>query len=142
MPSKDIRSDLQPILAFNTQVVSTDTTTTGGIIDTADFDNGIVFVPVAGVYTDGTYNFLIEEGDAANLSDAAAVADANLIGTEAGLALTAADAEGSILGSIGVVTAKRYLRISVVSTATTTGATLTVFAMQKPEIFPATGLSA
>ena len=142
MPSKDIRSDFLPVAALVAQVISTNTTTAGAIIDTADFDGGIIFVPTCGAYTDGTYNFLVEEGDAANLSDAAAVADAGLIGTEAGLAMAAADVAGAALGSIGVISAKRYLRISVVSTATTFGATLAIFAMQKGEICPVEGLSA
>lgn len=142
MPAKDIRSNLLPVMALPAAVIATDTTTAGAIIDTADYDGGIVFMPFCGTYTDGTYNFLVEEGDDSGLSDAAAVPDDRLIGTEAGLALSAIDASGSVIGSIGVLSDKRYLRISAVSTSTTSGAIIGVVAAQIGEVLPVAGLSA
>lgn len=133
MAKLDIRSNLLPQLAFDA-AISTDTTTAGFIIDTKDFDNGFMFTFAASAWTDGTYVPLLEEGDAANLSDAAAVPDANLIGTEAGATLTAATVDGAVLGSIGAFGTKRYLRLSFVSTSTATGATIQAFSLGKTEL--------
>jgi len=141
MAVKDIRSDLLAKSAFDVQAISTDTTTTGAIIDTADFDSGVMFTLICSAYTDGTYTPLIEEGDAANLSDASAVADANLVGTEAGAALSAASAEGANLNTIGVVGTKRYIRLSIVSTSTSSGATVGAIFHGCPEILPDANLS-
>lgn len=60
---------------------------------------------------DAAFTVLIEEGDAANLSDAAAVADADLLGTEvlAGFAF----ADDNEVRKIGYVGGKRYLRATV-----------------------------
>jgi len=142
MAKFDIRSGLLPKYAFDVQAISTDTTTTGAIIDTKDYDRGIVFTLLCSAYTDGTYTPLLEEGDDSGLSDATAVPDANLIGTEAGAALSAVDAEGSTLNSLGAFGTKRYLRLSIVSTSTSTGATVGAVFHGATEVQPASGLSA
>jgi len=116
---KDQKSDLKTVVALTPRAaIASDTTTAGAIIDRKGFES-VTFSIISGVLTDGAYAVLIEEGDAANLSDAAAVADADLIGTEAaaGFAL-ADDATAKTIGYIGV---KRYVRLSVVTTATTSG---------------------
>lgn len=121
------------INAFEVQTISTDTTTTGAIIDCADYDNGIYFAMVASSYTDGTYTLKIEDGDDSGLSDAADVPAAQLVyGTLP--VLSAATAEGAALYKEGVFGTKRYVRVSVVSTSTTTGADIAVFAIVNPEI--------
>jgi len=114
--NRDIRSNLKPAIAFEPQTISSDTTTTGEIIDTKDFDGGIVFTQMVN-YTSGTFTPKLEDGDDSGLSDAAVVADANLIGDvktgqEADAALTASQ----LVSSLGVVNnLKRYLRLSIVS---------------------------
>ena len=116
---KDQKSDLKTLVALTPRAaIDSDTTTAGAIIDRKGFES-VTFSIISGVLTDGAYAVLIEEGDAANLSDAAAVADADLIGTEAaaGFAL-ADDATAKTIGYIGV---KRYVRLSVVTTATSSG---------------------
>lgn len=60
---------------------------------------------------DATFTVLIEHGDAANLSDAAAVPDAELTGTEAGAGFTFA-ADDSVR-AIGYVGNKRYVRATI-----------------------------
>lgn len=142
MAIKDIRSNLLSKSAFATAAISTDTTTNGTIIDTADYDAGVMFEVFCTAYTDGTYTPLIEEGDDSGLSDASAVADANLIGTEAGAALSAATVGGGVLNTIGVFGTKRYLRLSFVSTSTSTGATVGANAIVAPEVIPSPDLSA
>lgn len=123
----DQKSDLKTYVALTPRAaIATDTTTVGAIIDRKGFES-VTFSIISGVLTDGAYAVLIEEGDAANLSDAAAVADADLIGTEAlaGFAATD-DATAKTIGYIGV---KRYVRLSIVSTSTSTGGFLAATAI-------------
>lgn len=141
MPVKDIRSDLVPEATL-IEVISASTTTTGAIIDTAAYDGGIVMTLGVAKYTDGTYNFAFAESDASNMGSSNAIADANMIGTEAGLVLSAVSADNAVLPSIGFVGTKRYIQVTVTSTAVTTGATVFGVAMKRPEVMPATGLSA
>lgn len=135
MAVKDIRSDLLPTVAFHADVTS-DTTTAGIIIDTADFENGLMFAVSTFTYTDGTYDFTLEEGLDPSLSDAAAIASDKLIGTLADLQLTAATVAGDNSPTIGVFSNKRYVRINVVSTSTTTGSGVNVDAIQSGENMP------
>jgi hypothetical protein len=54
---------------------------------------------------------IADEGDASNLSDAAAVADADLLGTEAGAApLLGSDDK---VGKLGYIGKKRYIRATI-----------------------------
>ena len=115
---QDLHNNIGVENGFTAAVINSDTTTAGAIID-LDGVQAVEWVMEATAYTDGTYTPLIEDGEDSGLSDAAAVADAQLLGTEAGAALAAAG-----LSRIGYVGGKRYARLSWVSTATTTGATL------------------
>jgi hypothetical protein len=124
MANIDLKNDISNVDAFTPATIATDTTTAGSIIDMQDFES-LTFLLRASTYTDGTYTPLIEDGDDSGLSDAAAVADAFLIGTEADAALSAAGES-----RIGYVGKKRYVRLSYVSTSTTTGATLDAVAVK------------
>ena len=59
-----------------------------------------------------------------------------LIGTLAGLTLTAAVAEGDVLPSIGVISNLQFLQFNVVATDVTTGADVTVIVTEKGEEMP------
>lgn len=141
MATRDIRSNLEGQLVFNA-TVSSDTTTAGTIIDTADYDGGIKLDFIASAYTDGTYTPLLQESDDSGMAGATDIPDAALIGTEAGAALSAATADTEVLKSLGFFSNKRYVQVSLVSTAVTTGATLQVVAQKMPEVTPVVGLSA
>jgi hypothetical protein len=72
---------------------------------------------------DATFAALLEEGDVSNLSDAAAVADADMVSHDAGTAPEAAagytfadDAESRAVGYIGK---KRYIRLTITPAANT-----------------------
>lgn len=140
MPTKDIRSNLLPKLAFNS-IINSDTTTTGAIIDTADFDGGAVFDFLCPVYNAGTYTPLLEESEDSGMSGSNAIADANLIGTEAGAAISAVSASGANLNSIGIFGTKRYVRLSIVSVTSTTTTIVSTFT-GVPEVKPSASLSA
>jgi hypothetical protein len=141
MATRDIRSNLEGQLVFNA-TVSSDTTTAGTIIDTADYDGGIKLDFIVSAYTDGTYTPLLQESDDSGMSGATDIPDAALIGTEAGAALSAVTADTEVLKSLGFFSNKRYVQVSLVSTAVTTGATLQVVAQKMPEVTPVDGLSA
>ena len=140
MPTRDIRSDLLPRLAF-LAIITTDTTTLGAIIDTKDFDGGFMYTLASTVFGAGTYTPIIEESDDSGMSGATDVADINLIGTEAGAVIDALTGAGEVLKSIGVFGTKRFLRLKILSASTTT-TTIVAFAHAKPELRPSDLLSA
>ena len=119
--------------ALETQTIATDTTTTGTIIDTAGYDNGIYFAVNVGAYSDGTYTLKIQDGDNSALSDAAVIPAAQLIWPSMP-APAAAIVEGTSLPKQGIFGQKRYVRADIVSTATSSGADVTVIAIVNPEI--------
>jgi hypothetical protein len=133
MPTREQATMQKVIKALEPQAISSDTTTTGAIIDTADFDGGVYFAVDVYAYTDGTYVLKIEDGDDSGLSDAADVATAQLVYGSLP-SLTAAIAEGGVLAKEGVHSTKRYLRASIVSTSTATGASLQVIAVLGAEV--------
>ena len=124
---RDLHNNIKAEVALNTAAISTDTTTAGNIIDMQGFGS-VEFIIQSGTLTDGAYTPLVEDGDVANLSDAAAVADANLLGTEAAAAFALADDDA--VKKIGYIGNKRYVRLSIVSTATTTGGTLSAISIK------------
>jgi hypothetical protein len=78
---------------------------------------------------DATYTVLVEHGDAANLSDAAAVPDAELIGSDPN-SVTAPEAQAGFtfasddqVRKIGYRGSRRYVRLTI-TPAANTGATL------------------
>lgn len=117
----DLTSSVSPKQALNLQAISSNTTVIGNIIDNKGFGS-VDIVLSAGVLTDGTYTLKIEHGDDASLSDASDVPAELIIGT-----LPALDTDNSI-GHVGIVSKKRYFRVSIISTSVSTGATVSVIA--------------
>lgn len=108
-------------VGFKTQLISSDTTTVGEIINTINASSVTYFIQ-AGVLTDGAYAMLLEEGDDSGLSDAAPVDDTDLIGTEVGAGFAATDDDK--VTKLGYIGGKQFVRLSIVSTGTTTGGTI------------------
>lgn len=130
MASFDLKSNISNLNAFTPATINSDTTTAGVEIDTLGYES-LTFLNRASSYTDGTYTPLIEESDTSS-SGYAAVADNDLIGTEADAALSAAG-----VSRIGYVGTKRYVKLSFVSTSTSTGATLdSVAVLGSPKTAP------
>lgn len=121
MASKDLHNNLHfvPLIApiaartDNTAVVS-------AIIDTLGYESA-EFVIVTGTNTDvnATFAVLVEDGNASNLSDNAAVADTFLLGTEAEAGFTFAD--DVECRKIGYVGQKRYVRVTVTPSGNDSG---------------------
>jgi hypothetical protein len=130
MAVKDIRSDLKQTLALLATIAS-NTTTAGAIIDTANFELGLMFAVQLSAWTDGTYTLLLEESDADDMTGAVAITGDKLIGDLP--VLSAATVEGAVLPTVGVISNLRYVRASLVSAGVTTGATAQVIATEKGE---------
>jgi hypothetical protein len=102
-----ILNAISPIAARtnNTAIVSS-------IIDRRGYDS-LTFGIAVGTNTDAdaTFTVLVEDGENSALSDAAAVSDDNLVGTEALASYTFADdAESRKIGYVG---GKRYVRLTI-----------------------------
>jgi hypothetical protein len=113
MSNRDLHNNIHPLVGIAPVAARTDDTAiVSTIVDTAGF-NSCEFVIVTGTNTDAdaTFTVLVQDGDASNLSDAAAVADAQLLGTEVLAGFTFSDdAESRKIGYIGN---KRYVRVTV-----------------------------
>jgi hypothetical protein len=123
MANIDLKNDISNVDAFTPATIASDTTTAGIEIDMQDFES-LTFLLRASSYTDGTYTPLVEESDVSG-SGFTAVADVFLSGTESDAALSAAG-----VTRVDYVGKKRYVKLSLVSTSTTTGATLDAVAVK------------
>lgn len=113
MPIRSIHNDIHLVPLFAPKsAVTDDTAQVSAIVDTLGYE-ACELVMTTGTLSDAdaTFAVLVEDGDAANLSDNAAVADAFLEGTEAGAAFTFAD-DGECR-KIGYRGGKRYVRVTV-----------------------------
>jgi hypothetical protein len=103
----DVKRGLSPVAA-----VTNDTPFVSEIVDTLGAES-VEFIIMTGSLADvdATFTVLFEDGDAANLSDHAAVADAYLLGTEALASFDFGDDDKVF--KIGYVGPKRYCRVTI-----------------------------
>ncbi|PDT79962.1 hypothetical protein [Sinorhizobium sp. BJ1] len=142
MPIREIHNDIHPVPLFAPKAaVTDDTAQVSAIIDTLGFEAcELVFVTGTNADADATFAVLVQDGDAANLSDAAAVDDAYLVGTEAQAAYTFAD-DGECR-KIGYRGSKRYVRMTITPTGNTGNIFLAgVAVLGKPVSTPTATLS-
>ena len=126
----DVKRVLSPVSVADT------TAQVGQIIDRRGFDS-LTYVIATGSIADAdaTFTVLLEEGDASNMSDAAAVADADLIGTEA-LAGFQFDDDNECR-KLGYKGAKRYTRLTITPVANASAALLSAVAvLSSPQLAP------
>jgi hypothetical protein len=137
MPNRDLKNNIAADLGFYA-VISSNTTTAGQIVDTANYDGGVMFSFAALAYTDGVYTPLLEESDDSGMSGAVTIPAARIIGLASAVvtALGAATTLGAALATLGITWTKRYVRLSLVSTVVTTGATIVAMTHKVPEIKP------
>lgn len=109
---RDLVSSIAPKRAISPVSVSNNTAAEGEWIDLYGYDS-CTFVIATGSLadSDATFAVLIQDADAANKSDVAAVDDAYLIGTEA-LAGFKFDDDNKVR-KIGYKGSKRYVRITI-----------------------------
>lgn len=121
MAKFDLHNNIHPVPLFVPKAaVADDTAQVSAIIDTRGYGSvEFILQNGANADADATFAVLVEDGDASNLSDNAAVADAELLGTEALAAFTFAD-DGECR-KIGYIGNKRYVRLTVTPTGNTGG---------------------
>jgi hypothetical protein len=114
MASYEQKTSLKPVKALNITAITSSTTTVGSSIDTKGFESLTLFVEL-GARTDGTFLPLVQDSD--DDINFANVDDQFLIGTEAEAQINTANT----IKTIGYVGKKRYVKLSIVSTAVTSG---------------------
>ena len=129
MAQFDTRNNAEYGLGLSATLSGT-TPAAGDWIDMQGWE-ALTFTVSTGTVTDaGTasgFAFEVQESDTTAAADATAVADADLVGLESALTVTADTDDNKLIGSIGYVGSKRYVRI--VATGTTgTDAAVTVHA--------------
>lgn len=115
---RDLMNSIHTARAISPVSVADNTAQVSQIIDLQGYD-GCTFVILTGSLADAdvTFTALVEEGDAANLSDAAAVADADLIGATATLTPEQAASfqfdDDNETRKVGYLGNKRYVRLTI-----------------------------
>lgn len=105
---RDLKNNLLTVISLFLQAL-TAAADGDAIIDLQGFEGALIQV-FSGTITDGTlYTFELKHGDVANLSDAAAVPDADLIGTEPEFAA----ADDDKVKEFGYIGTKRYVRVDL-----------------------------
>lgn len=113
LSNKRFRSLFEPKAA-----VANDTAIVSAIIDTLGYDAvSLVFQTGTNADADMTATVLVEEGDDSGLSDAAAVADDDMVsqtpGTAAETAAAFGFADDNEVRAVGYIGSKRYVRVTV-----------------------------
>ena len=110
---RDQMTSIHPVRAISPVATAADNTPiVSAIIDLLGF-NACTFLILLGALpdADATFAVLLEHGDNAALSDAAAVADAELVGTEVLAAFNFGD--DNEVRKIGYIGSKRYVRLTI-----------------------------
>lgn len=132
----DLHNNIEFRRALSPVVITDNTAQVCEIIDRSGF-RSLEFAILTGTLADAdaTFTVLVEHGDAANLSDAAAVPDGSLLGLESEASFTfAAD---NVTKKIGYRGTKRYIRLTLTPAANTGNAPLCVIAvMGNPNLAP------
>jgi len=112
----DLHHRIKGEAAVDFTSISTDTTTQGNILDTKGYES-LDLMGIATGISDGEYTLKVEEGDESDLGDAQDVPADNILGS---LFQIDEYKDNSPLRT-GVISKKRYIRASLVSTNTDTG---------------------
>lgn len=121
MTTQDLYNNVKDEVGLEIQSISTDTTTNGEIIDTYGYES-LTYILYSQDITDGDYAPVIEVGDESDLSDAAEIDSDFVLGSLSDAAFDSDDDD--ITKRVGVVSDKRYVRLSIESTNTSSGGTL------------------
>lgn len=133
---KDLHNSIKVSRALSPVSVADTTAQVSQILDTANFSaNELVIATGSIADADATFAVLLEEGDNSALSDAAAVADADLLGTEA-LAGFQYDDDNETR-KLGYIGSKRYIRATITPTGNASAALLSaVWVQAGPRVAP------
>lgn len=111
---------VRPVIAPDANTDIGTTPLVGSIIDRAGYE-ALTYAIITGTLSDAnaTYAVLLEESDDSGMSGANAVADADLIGTEAAAGFTYAN--DGVTRKLGYVGNKRYTRLTITPTGADSG---------------------
>jgi len=125
---QDLHNNLHVKRVLSPVSVADTTAQVGQIIDRQGFD-ALEYVIATGSIADAdaTFTILLEEGDDASLTDAAAVADADLLGTET-LAAFQFDDDNEVR-KLGYKGNKRYTRLTITPVGNASAALLSAVAV-------------
>ncbi|HQS18788.1 hypothetical protein [Reyranella sp.] len=125
---RDMANNITPKPVLAPAVGTDDTALVGAIIDRLGFDS-LTYLIQTGTLADAgaTWTALLEESDDSGMSGANAVADTDLIGTEALAGFTQA-ADGKCL-KLGYVGAKRYTRLTLTPSGNAGNAPISAMAL-------------
>lgn len=114
----DHHSNIKCSRAFSPANTTDDTAMVSQILDTEGFFANELCI-ISGSIADAnvTFTLLLEEGDSATLTDAASVADANMIGTESGG--TPLFSDDNKVWKLGYIGSKRYIRATLTPSGNT-----------------------
>lgn len=112
MATRDLHNNIAPKRAISPVSVADNTAAVSQIIDMNGYES-LEFVILAGSLADAdaTFTVLVEDGAASNLSDAAAVDDKFLLGTEAQASFVFSSDDKVF--KIGYIGSQRYVRLTV-----------------------------
>jgi hypothetical protein len=123
MASKDLHNNIDIKRAISPVSVADNTAQVSQILDTRGYESIELVIATGSIAdADATFTVLIEDGDSATLTDAAAVSDTFLLGTEA-LAGFAFDDDNECR-KIGYVGGKRYVRATITPASNASAALL------------------
>ena len=135
MAINDISNNLKQTQAILPTVFDNTGSVVGAILDTAEFELGLMFAVHVSSYVNGTYTLLLEESDDSGMSGSAVITGDKLIGALP--AEAAAIASGGSLPTVGVISNLRYVRATIVTTSYVSGTTIVgVTCTQKAEVMP------
>lgn len=125
---KDLMNCIDVKRVISPVSVADNTAQVGQIIDRKGFD-GVTYLIATGSLADAdaTFAVTIDEGDAANLSDASAVAAADLIGTTALASFAFSDDDKC--KKLGYKGTKRYTRLTITPSANASAALISAVAV-------------
>lgn len=125
---KDMASNIKAVRAISPVSVADNTAAVSQIIDTANF-NSLTFLIALGSIADAdaTFAILVEESADSGFSTSNAVADDDLIGTEAGAVFQFDD--DNECRKIGYIGSKRYVRLTITPSGNASAALLSAIAL-------------
>lgn len=128
MSNNDLMNNIHPLRCISPVSVADNTAQVGQIIDKQGYGSLTYLIATGSLAdADATFTVLLEEGDDSGLSDAAAVADADLIGTEA-LAGFQFDDDNETR-KLGYIGSKRYTRLTITPANNTSAGLLSAVAV-------------
>jgi hypothetical protein len=138
MGMRDIHNEIKVLRAISPVSVADNTAQVGQIIDRQGFDSLEYLIALGSIAdADATFAVTMDEGDAANLSDASAVAAADLVGTYAAAGFQFDSDDG--VRKIGYRGNKRYTRLTITPSANASAALFSALAvLMNPGIRPTT----